>query len=268
MKIHKYQEHINNLQELEYIIEGIDIDNINKVVYFNSNHEDNIDTSLSLNPSYYMLDDIPVISIFKRKRNNYKTDGNPLIYALKNIKGWKFKNKEDILNLLKQFIRISNKISPVYDTIITVPSSNILNNEILKRLNNIIKCKNKIDDYMQKMDADDVYDNYVDWKNLYKDFKNRNINNIINDSFFRMEKENNNIFSFKYINNEYRAYITQTMIKNNYSVIKNAQYINDKNVLILDDTISSGTSVSEMVNDIRKTFVPKSLTVITLFSRI
>ena len=34
-KVNKYFDYINELNEMEYLIEGIDIDNLNKIVFFN-----------------------------------------------------------------------------------------------------------------------------------------------------------------------------------------------------------------------------------------
>ena len=42
--------------------------------------------------------------------------------------------------------------------------------------------------------------------------------------------------------------------------------INDKNVLILDDTIATGKTVSEIAKLTVDTFSPKKVTIITLFS--
>ena len=47
-----------------------------------------------------------------------------------------------------------------------------------------------------------------------------------------------------------------------------SEMINDKDILILDDTISSGKTISDSVYAINETFKPKSITVITLFSKI
>ena len=262
--LNKYLDYIENKREMEYFIEGIDIDSVNKMVYFNDDHEKNVNTSIYTNPTLSYIKDIKVISLFKRVRNDEKTDGNPLIYALKDIKGWKI-DDDNLNKLYNRFSQIIEKINDTYHTIILVPSSNILNIKILHKINKIMKYDYEITDYMQKMTADDVYDNYIDWSGINKDFPNKNFKNILNDSFFRMERENNDIFSFKYISPEFRPYITKTMDKN-YSIIKYADEINDKDILILDDTISSGNTISEMTEDIINTYTPKSITVITLFS--
>jgi hypoxanthine-guanine phosphoribosyltransferase len=54
----------------------------------------------------------------------------------------------------------------------------------------------------------------------------------------------------------------------NEKIIEYSSYINDKDILILDDTIGSGNSISEATRAINDTFDPKSITVITLFSKL
>ena len=77
------------------IFEGIDIDRVNRTVSFNDNHENNVDTSLTNNPTFKadIVNGVEVWSIFQRKRS-INGDGNPLIYAYKNEKGWKFNSLE------------------------------------------------------------------------------------------------------------------------------------------------------------------------------
>ena len=261
---------LQEIHHLPYLMEGIDIDNANKTVSFSLEHENNVDTSILFNPTYSNINGIDIISIFKRKANNNKLDGNPLIYALKNIKGWQFANpKEDIIGLLKQFIRISEKINSEYDTIITIPSQNPLNLEFLYRLNKIIKAKHKITNYLSKLTADEVYEDFIDWKQIQIDYPNDNIKieNNFNKWFSDMKIKNNDYFSFKYIKDpNMRKYIKKTMWADDELVITYAPYINNKDILILDDTISSGASISHATKEILEEFDPKSITVITLFS--
>jgi phosphoribosylpyrophosphate synthetase len=261
------------IKEHSFLIEGIDIDLPKKLVSFNNNHENNVDTSTLINPTYSDINGISVISIFKRKVSEKSNlDGNPLIYALKGINGWKFKNTtQDITGLLKQFIYITQQIKVKYDTIITIPSTNELNKNFLYRLNKIIKSDFQIDDYLSKMNSDDVFENYIDWNKIKSDGElNYNIaEKDLNKFFFKMKNENNNYFSYKFIKDvNLRKYITKTMYSDDEKTIEYAPHINNKNILILDDTISSGASISEACRIITNTFVPNSVTVITLFSKL
>ena len=157
----EYYQFLSEQLDNSFLLEGINIDTVNKIVSIDLSHEEGVDTSL-INPTYKKISGVNVISIFKRVRKNdpltgTSLDGNPLIYALKEINGWKI-NKDDIIKLLKQFIRISEKIKLEYDTIIKVPSTSVLNTEFLYRINKIIKCKDVISDMFNKMDATDVFD--------------------------------------------------------------------------------------------------------------
>ena len=58
------------IKENIHLIEGIDVDYINKVVSFNDDHQENLDTSTIINPTHYKINDIDVISIFKRKKSD------------------------------------------------------------------------------------------------------------------------------------------------------------------------------------------------------
>jgi len=243
------------------LIEGVDVDEEAKTVSFNSSHEDNVDTSLLINPTYTNIDGVDVVSIFKRKKaSDFSFDGNPLIYALKGLNGWKFKNPQsDITNLLKQFIRIVEKIQPKYDTIITIPSTNELNIQFLHRLNKIIKSDIQITDYLNKMNIEDVYENFINWKQLKLDYGDKydNSKRLLNKFFSNMEKTNNNYFSYKFIKDvNLRKYITMTIYSDDEKAIEYAPYINGKNILILDDTIGTGKTISEACKEILEMFTP------------
>lgn len=241
-------ENFNNFNNInQYIGEGIDIDFRNRMVKINLNHENGIDTSITNNPNIITLNGIKVISFFKRKKlKDNSGDGNPLIYALKGINGWKI-SKFDIDLLYKQFLSIVTKINNKYDTIIKTPSNNELNNIFLDKLQKSIKCENTIESPFGKLEKDDV-----DTVRL-------------NNGFSRMDK----YFTFKHIPVDLRKHIKK-IYNDNYiqDEIEDAIKINGKDILILDDTISSGSTISNMVETIEKLYDPKSITVITLFSKL
>ena len=85
------------------------------MVSFNPSHEKNVDTSYSTNPTIddSIFPNVKVYSIFKRKNNSHG-DGNPLIYALKNENGWKFKSISDKIAIESRFNAIAEKFSKLY----------------------------------------------------------------------------------------------------------------------------------------------------------
>lgn len=262
--LEKYEKELQGIENslandiLEELKEGIDIDQKNKVVTFNPNHEDNADTSVEYNPNWQSVMGLDVVSIFTRKKSDLG-DANPLIHALKGNNGWKIDN-ESVLSLFKNFIKISKKIKPQYDTIISIKSSSSLNNDFLYRLNKIIKAPNQIRDVFNKLPASEILvQGGVHSSISDKDFK------TIQDRISKMIKKDD-YFTYKEIPPRLRKYIDSSSVIFGDDVLKYSDMINGKDILILDDTIASGKTISDNVQAIQDTFSPKSIQVITLFS--
>lgn len=56
------------------------------------------------------------------------------------------------------------------------------------------------------------------------------------------------------------------IINNNFVTPEIAEHINDKNILIIDDTVTTGATLSTSADAICRTFKPKSITFLTIFS--
>lgn len=135
------------------MFEGIELDDVNHIVSFNPNHQEYVNTNDPWNPKpiYNEINGYKVISIFKCKDTENNLDGNSLIYALKGIRGWKFKNPSyDIFELLRRFVAVTKELKENFDVIITTPSSNKLNTEVLYRVKRIIPYKVAYDDFFSK----------------------------------------------------------------------------------------------------------------------
>ena len=130
----------------------------------------------------------------------------------------------------------------------------------MDKLQKSIKCKNIIKNPFGKLEKDEVYLNCIDFTEMDDVDINR-----LNKSFSRMDT----YFTFKHIPVDLRKYIKK-IYNDNYiqDEIEDAIKINGKDILILDDTISSGSTISNMVKTIEKLYDPKSITVITLFSKL
>ena len=78
---------------------GIDIINDNQIL-FNNTHQKLVNTNINSNPTTTIVHNISIHSIYKRvKTRSNQWDGNPLIYALKNQKGYSLSRTE-----LKKFL--------------------------------------------------------------------------------------------------------------------------------------------------------------------
>lgn len=229
----------------------------NKRITFTSNHEDNVNTNTVYNPTYYKIGKYDVVSIFKRKKNSNKNDGNPLVYALKGQYGWTIDNSS-LISLIKNGLKIVKKIDSKYDTIICIPSSSELNSTMMRFVTTQINHTKSYTETFRKIKASDVFDKYIDTTKISDDDFQRLQKNIK-----RMIKENDNIFSFKYLDKELRRFVNKAF---ELEEDLNPDDFNNKDVLIIDDIIASGSSFNLSINAILETFNPRSITILSLFS--
>lgn len=252
-----------------FIVEGININTENRTVSLTDNHSHGVDFSLLNNPIYDKIVDVDIISIFKRTKlydtENRQRDSNPFIYALKNKNGWKFNiSDDDIKKYLRRFIDVCSKLDKKYDTVIIVPSSSSLNERFMKSISNLLNIKDKINEYFIKLNADEVFDSLVDNIDEMRNDLGDNFNEALAKIKQGFRKMKTNYFEAKYIPKEYLKYIKY--IDDNGENV--SDMINNKNVLLLDDIVSSGNTVSSCLNNIKTTFKPKSITVLTLLSKV
>lgn len=250
--------------------EGMDIDNISMTVSYNPYNEANIVTGNEKKypfPIRGIFTDkttnkkYRVISIFRRL-NDQDGDGNPIIYAWKGERGWKFRSQKDKDLLIRQFKLITSELKESFDTITVIPSVNTVNEEIANMLCKIIKHKDYVYDYILKMEKTQVAES-VDVQELLKDKVNV-------DKFFKSLKKwldsmPTDFFQYHYIPPRYRKYFNNEFVIPEETVLEYADKINDKRVLVIDDTISSGKSISDYCRAVVQSFTPKELIIFTAF---
>lgn len=262
-------------EEVEKILrEGIDLytKDGQRVVGVTNSHQNYVDTNDSHNPKIFDGEcrGYKTLSIFQRKSTEDGFDANPLLYALKSLKNWELKDpKKDLMVLLKNFVAAS-KLLPKYDTIIMTPSSNNLNTTVFRYLIRLVPHDYAFESFFEKLTAKEVYESMIDDKYIENNFKNpKHVFNVIDDAFKQMYTENNGIFSYKYIyRSAYRDAIISSMRIRNYPSceLNYAEAINGKDVLVFDDTITSGKTISDSASAIKEMFAPKTITFVTLFS--
>lgn len=251
-----------------YIIEGINIDAAHKRVSLTDDHNHGVDFTLVNNPVYDKVDGYDVISIFKRTKIGEKPelDGNPFIYALKGIKGWTMDiTRSEVRKYVKRFCDVCSKIGGSYDTIIMVPSRSQMNRIFMKEIARNLKCENTITDYFTKIDLEDlVTGDYIDRAQLQVDY-GADWEDKFN-TIYRCLGHMGDHFEAKEIRpKELLKYVKYISQKDGADI---RSLVDGKNVLILDDIVSSGQTISQCAKNVLSNFVPKSLTVITLLSRV
>lgn len=263
--------------EIPTLNEGIDIDRRTMTISFNPYHEENVDTSLINNPTMTdtLFPGIKTYSVFKRKKNSQGSDGNPLIYAFKREKGWKFKSKMDKQLILEQFDKVIKKFSEMYPIGLTilVPSSNPLNAMLAERIRNVNPNCEIISDAIVKMTVDEVEDYlFFEGNEAIRDIRNNRWKNEVIDTieraFERMREKKDGIFTYHLLPNNVRRYIYKSLKIADGHEYYMATRINGQHILVLDDTISQGKTLREVISLINEVFVPKSITILTLLSKL
>ena len=253
-----------------YIVEGLNIDPISKTVSLTDTHNNGIDFSLLNNPVYSKYKEYDVISIFKRTKlydiDNQQRDGNPFIYALKNKYGWKFNiTNEEIYKYIKRFLTICKKINSQYDTIIITPSTSDINEKFMKVISNQIKSKDILNEFFVKLSIEEIIDDdLINKEQIQNDYPNE-FNKVIAEIHHSFRRMKGTSFEAKIMNKKYLKYIKYISTEYNEDI---RSKIDNKDILILDDTISSGETISQCINGVLSNFVPKSITIITLLSKL
>ena len=259
----------------EYIEEGIDFDPNTKTVSYNPSHEDNVDTSVENNSTIdgNLVPNIKVWSIFKRKKG-LRGDGNPLIYAFKGEEGWSFNTDDDRIAIEKQFDIIASKFASMYPIGITIlmPSGNDLNNRIAEVIMSKSKDADIIEGVICKITTEEVENIVLDFNSKFREYYKDNFNEAyykLGRYLDEMDKQRNGYFSRHLIkNNEMRDVLDFTLKLSNDRFAEFANKINGQDILIIDDTISRGQSIKEACQIMSESYAPKSITVLTLLSKL
>lgn len=255
--------------------EGIDFDPESKIVAYNSSHENYVDISIDNNPTIdgEIVPGVQVWSIFKMKKGETQEDGNPLVCAL-NGEGWTFRSEEDREAIEKQFDLIASKFVSMYQKGITVliPSGNELN----KHIADVVLSKSEngelIEGVVCKLTTEEVNDIVLDFNSKFREYYKDNFNSAYYrlDRFLdQMDKQLKGTFSRHLIKDpEMKDVLDFTLKASDDIYAEFANKINGQNILIIDDTIGSGQSIKEACRIMMESYAPKSITVLTLSSKL
>lgn len=255
--------------------EGIDFDPETKTVAYNSSHENYVDISIENNPTIdgEIVPGVQVWSIFKRKKGETRKDGNPLVCALKG-EGWAFRSEEDREAIEKQLDLIASKFVSMYQKGITVLIP--IGNEFNKHIADIVFSKSEngklIEGVICKLTTEEVNDIVLDFNSKFREHYKDNFNSAYYrlDRFLdQMDKQLKGTFSRHLIKDpEMKDVLDFTLKASDDIYAEFANKINGQNILIIDDTIGSGQSIKEACRIMMESYAPKSITVLTLSSKL
>lgn len=268
--------------------EGMDLDYDKKEVAFNDKHQKGVVTDLSKLPYVYSVyvgipgfERVTAYSILRRTdlvvyQNNEKSipqDGNPLIYAFKNERGWKFRSKADKKLFVDVIKGATDKLSKYYPIgfSIMIPSANNLNSWFASVIKGYCKNATICDTFLRKLSANEVLAMAKLPNSKIMKLPNKNdakkFIDILTKDVEKMNEKGGVFRSHLLSDSDLRNLIANTMTySSDEQISKLSRYINGKDIFLIDDTISKVRSIKEAISIITTCFYPKSISVLTLFS--
>ncbi|EIB7039073.1 phosphoribosyltransferase family protein [Acinetobacter baumannii] len=244
---------------------GITVDK-NKVVTFTAQTEQLVNTSIDANPNQYKLNDLVIYGIFKRLYSRQGGDGNPLIYALKGQRGYSISLQEcgkfnpNLSAILDHLLTQKN-----YEVILTMPSSHKVVERFAIKINRrISKDCLLITDIFTKKTFSEVYE---DLQNLpltpqYK----RDIIALRRTIERDAQRNPHKVFSMKEVDTKDRMFIRP--LKINPERMKTIQQIQGKSILLVDDLLASGTTLTSAYNLLKDLEISDEIEAICLLGKL
>lgn len=222
------------------------------------------------------------------RTNGSANDGNPLIYALKRIKNWRLASVDDFRVLLSYFIdscnsSYGNDIFDGVDCMVPVPSSAKINDAMVSCIHKYVDASIISLDGIQKRSVESVY-GQMDYESLetlvgsllypnmrtdtnFYDETVKEVYSVLQTSRKRNEDANRqngvkgNPFAIKYVPTKYRklfdSYVTGEFEEGTFT---------GKTVLLIDDSISTGKSITGIAEEFILPQKPKRIRALTLLS--
>lgn len=252
-----------------YIAEGIVFDEKKRTVKLNDSDDGVV--FLENEHLVYKYGNLKVYSILKRtflmNERGKNVDGNPFTYALKKKYGWSFDiSDSDIIKYVRKFLSACNSLNVEYDIIVMCPTHSGINERFMKIISKQVNAKNTVNDYFCKTKTDYILDFGIDYDKIAKensDYLRDKIYREIYQSVVNMGE----FFESGKMDKKYMKYINGIVsLTNKYTISEALEMFKDKRVLVLDDVMASGSTVSECVRAIQK-YEPLVVDVITLLSK-
>lgn len=240
---------------------GIDVSN-NKEVTFNRHHQNLLDTSVEKNPVFTKINGVSVRSVYRRRKsNNQKNDGNPLIYAMKQKHGYTISTRE-VMKFLDSFYLILEKALDGFeaDIIVPLPSSHKINTIFSRRINRVLKNAEIRSGLFVKKTTSEVVKE-LDLERISSKSVKREAQKLINDLSKTPE---NSAFSMKDVSNHrVRKLINPLRFSG-----EEASIDPKAKILLVDDLLASGSSMKSAFNALNSKNKIKEVEGLCLFSRL
>ncbi|MQU21960.1 hypothetical protein GHO35_12485 [Pseudomonas helleri] len=199
-------------------------------------HQFLVDTSTEKNPFVQSIKGTEVISVFRRRKSDsHQGDGNPLIFALKRMRKYQI-STETITEFMPNLRIILNLMTAhrTYDLIIALPSSHPIASGLARRVGRALPTVPISYEFFVKCSNAEVAQALRDKKSNGEIRKQhlRDITSLIHT----LSVSEGEPFKLKEVDNHLRGYTFPFKINENLDV-------KGMSVLVVDDLLSSGTSI-------------------------
>lgn len=203
-----------------------------------------------------------------------KYDGNPLIYALKGENNWELFDEKQKDYIYKDAQSNLRKILTKMDiqTAILTPSKSSINSEIGYMVRFFDNSINIISDVMRKLTTQEVWEEISENETFFNYCKSHHLNykEMIDKAYKELSTIKNGLYSsHDIVDNQLRNAISDSisLIGINEKLIdKYNELINDKDVMVIDDLIRSGSTMKSTMELVISNYSPKSIIGLSLLS--
>lgn len=209
-------------------------------VEFDDTHQDRVDTSLEKNMTFTRADGRVCHFVYWRKQSNSgeQGDGNPLIYALKEMKGYRIDPAcKDLFMSRAQEIVLKDRGNLSADLIVPVPSSYSFCREFSTNLGRWLGLPVVQSDFIGKKSVSQVLSENAFAPPVIKKPYVRAMYKAQLKAWSRLPP--NTQVTMKKIDKKIRPYFNHLMISN----ADEAAVVQGRSVLVVDDLMASGTSM-------------------------
>lgn len=176
---------------------------------------------------------------------------------------------EDITDFITRFVEEHSSVT------ILIPSGSVLNHHIVEAVtakSSDVNLLEGIKSVICKLTVEEV-DNIVLRKDsLFRQVYWKNFNQAYGElcSYFdKMDNENNGVFSRHFIrDSQMRDVLMDTLKISPDRYARDSKYINGQEILIINDSISREQPIQETCRIILESYAPKSITVLTILSKL
>lgn len=241
-----------------------------KEVYFDPNRELLVNTSIESNPQSQRYSGVLVYSIFRRLHTqsngqNNPGDGNPLIFALKGMKGYSITTEEwEKFSINKDLIikKIINK-HLIFNNILCIPSSSNVVYDTAISISNCDSFKEPVSVYDSCFEKKTISEIYEDFSKVEVPKKLRSLANKVLSDLKKLKDDPYAVFKMKAVDVRIRPYISTLKLAENFKTYPDHYYI------FIEDLISSGSTINSAIECLVRSGIPKqNILGISLLSKV